>query len=101
MSQRLQFHPSPDRTTEPVGLDVPPRDNLDALNNCIAHAKRDGQCVVQPEPGVTYAAIYGKPDFDAISSKLVGKANAGFILNDAKNNRAWAPYTTFVTSIRD
>jgi hypothetical protein len=88
-------------TTKRAELDVPPRDNLNALNNCIAHAKRDGQSVVQPEPGVTYAAIYGKPDFDAITSKLVGKANAVFMLNDDKNDRAWAPYMPFVTSIRD
>jgi hypothetical protein len=88
-------------TTKRVELDVPPRDNLNALNNCIVHAKRDGQCVVQPEPGVTYAAIYDKPDFDAISSKLVGKANAMYMLNDNKNDRAWAPYMPFVTSIRD
>jgi hypothetical protein len=88
-------------TAKRVELDVPPRDNLNALNDCIAHAKRDGQCVVQPEPGVTYAAIYDKPDFDAIFSKLVGKANAVFTLNYAKNARAWAPYVPFVTSIRD
>jgi hypothetical protein len=88
-------------TTKRAELDVPPRDNLDALNNCIVHAKRDGQCVVQPEPGVIYAAIYGKPDPDAITSKLVGKANAVYMLNDAKNDRAWGPYMPFVTSIRD
>jgi Holliday junction resolvase len=88
-------------TTKRVELDVSPRDNLQALNDCIAHAQRDGQHVVQPEPGVTYAAIYGKPDFDAIFSKLVGKANAVFMLNEDKNDRAWAPYMPFVASIRD
>jgi hypothetical protein len=48
-----------------------------------------------------YAAIYGEPDFDAITSKLVGEANAIFILNSDKNDHAWAPYLPFVTSIRD
>jgi hypothetical protein len=90
-------------TTKRIELDVSPRDNLQALNDCIAHAQRDGQHVVQPEPGVTYAAIYTntKPDVDAISSKLVGEANAVFFLNDGKNDRAWAPYMPFVASIRD
>jgi len=87
--------------TKRVELDVPPRDNLEALNDCIAQAKRVGQHVVHPEPGVTYAAIYAKPDVDAISSKLVGKANAVFFLNEDKNDRAWAPYMPFVASIRD
>jgi hypothetical protein len=32
---------------------------------------------------------------------VVGRANAGFLLNDAKNNRAWALYMPFVLSIRD
>jgi hypothetical protein len=90
-------------TTKRIELDVPPRDNLQALNDCIAHARRDGQRVVQPEPGVTYAAIYTntKPDVDALCSKRVGKANAVFFLNDRKNDRAWPPYMPFVASIRD
>jgi hypothetical protein len=88
-------------TTKRVQLDVPPRDNLNALNNCIAHAKRDGQCVVQPEPGVTYAAIYDKPHFDAIFSKPVGATNAVYMLNGDKNDRAWGPFMPFVASIRD
>jgi len=83
-----------------VELDVAPRDNLQALNDCIAHAQRDGQCVIQPELGVTYAAICGKPDYHAILSKLVGRANAVFILNAEKNDHAWAPYMPFVASIR-
>lgn len=88
-------------TTKRIELDAPPRDNREALNDCITQAKRDGQHLVQPEPGVIYAAVYGKPDFDAISSKLVSKANAVFLLNDDKNDRAWAPYMPFVASIRD
>jgi hypothetical protein len=87
--------------TKRIELDVPPRDNLEGLNDCIAQAKREGQHIVQPEPGVTYAAIYAKPDVDAISSKLVGKANAVFFLNENKNDRAWTPYMPFVASIRD
>ena len=61
--------------TKRIELDVSPRDNLQALNDCIAHAQRDGQHVIQPEPGVTYAAICtnAKPDVGAITSKLVGE----------------------------
>jgi hypothetical protein len=90
-------------TTKRIELDVPPRDNLQALNDCIAHAQRDGQHVIQPEPGVTYAAIYNdaKLDVGAITSKLVGAANAIFFLNDQKNNRTWAPYQPFLASIRN
>src|SRR3954447_3763776 len=39
-------------------------DNLQALNDCIAHAQRHGQHVIQPEPGVTYAAIYNDAKLD-------------------------------------
>ncbi|HME20214.1 MAG TPA: hypothetical protein VKI44_02410 [Acetobacteraceae bacterium] len=87
--------------TKRVDLAVPERNHIDSLNDCIARANRDGQCVVQPEPGVTYVAIYGKPDLDAVLSKGVGDAPTVFILNSDKNEHAWAPYTPFVLSIRD
>jgi hypothetical protein len=88
-------------TTKRVELCVAERDNLEALNDCITHAKRDGQCVVRPEPGVSYAAIYGRPDYEAIFSKVIDRPFAVFILNSAKNDHAWAPYMPFIASIRD
>jgi hypothetical protein len=88
-------------TTKRIELDVPPRNNIEALNDCVARAKRHGQYVHQPEPGVTYLAVYGKPDYEAISSKGIGRANAVFFLNSSNNDHVWAPYIPFITTIRD
>jgi hypothetical protein len=88
-------------TTKRVEIDVPERDNLKALNDCIMRAEHDGQCVVHPEPGITYAAIYGTPSYDAIFSQMADETTAVFLLNSAKNDHAWAPYMPFIASIRD
>jgi hypothetical protein len=84
-----------------VALTAAPRDNVEALNTCIAEAKATGQSISRPGPGVTYAAIYGQLDCDAIFGKLGSRPSIGFMLNDAKNNHTWAPYTPFLLTIRD
>jgi len=84
-----------------VQLTAPERTNLDALNACIARAKASGQAIEQPEPGVTYVAIYGRPDYDAIFGSAASNAKLVFMLNGDKNDHAWAPYTPFLLTIRD
>lgn len=98
-------HAEPFRGTEGpvirVQLTAPERANLDALNTCISRAKSSGQAIEQPEPGVTYVAIYGRPDYEAIFGGVVSNSKLVFMLNGDKNNHAWAPYTPFLLTIRD
>jgi hypothetical protein len=82
-----------------VSLEVPERNHIGDLNACIASAGLEGQCVVKPEPGVTYAAIFGKADNDEIFSGLDGAIV--FMLNSDKNEHSWAPYQPFLLSIRE
>lgn len=82
-----------------VSLEVPERNYVDQLNACIARAQVEGQCVVKPEPGITYGAIAGKADHDAIFSGL--EAAIVFMLNSDKNEHSWAPYQPFLLSIRE
>jgi hypothetical protein len=88
--------------TKRLNLLVPERDNMKELNACITRAKQEGQCIVQPERGVTYVATYGQPDLDAIGKAIEGTAIADYyMLNMDKNDHEWAPYTPFILSIRD
>ena len=84
-----------------VAMTAAPRDNVEALNACIAAAKATGQSISRPEPGVIYAAIYGRPDYDAIFGNLGSTPGLGFMLNSDKNDHAWAPYMPFLLTIRD
>jgi hypothetical protein len=84
-----------------VALTAPPRDNIDALNACIGAAKVAGQAIARPEPGVTYAAMYGGSDYEEVFGELGSSPRIAFMLNADKNNHAWAPYTPFLLTIRD
>jgi hypothetical protein len=82
-----------------VSLEVPERNYVSDLNACITRAGVEGQCVIKPEPGITYAAIAGRADHDAIFSGLGGAIV--FMLNSDKNDHSWAPYQPFILSIRE
>ncbi|MBX3566323.1 MAG: hypothetical protein KF730_17320 [Sphingomonas sp.] len=82
-------------------LDIPERTNVDALNACIANAKAAGQAIANPEPGVTFVAIYDRANYDAIFSGPAANAKLVFMLNSDKNDHAWAPYTPFLLTIHD
>jgi hypothetical protein len=87
--------------TRRVSLSIPEADHVAELNRCIARAKRDAQCIVQPEPGVTYVAMYNNRDFEPIGKAIEGTAPTIFMLNGDKNDHAWPPYTPFLLSIRE
>ncbi|HLL30392.1 MAG TPA: hypothetical protein VK403_05290 [Allosphingosinicella sp.] len=83
-----------------VTVDVPERSNVAALNECIAQAKADGDCITQPERGVIYAAFYGKPNLDSFTAAIGPDPALVYMLNIDKNDHAWAPYVPFTMSIR-
>jgi hypothetical protein len=87
--------------TARVALTRPPRDNVGALNACIGEAKTCGEAVARPEPGITYVASYGRPDVAAIFPAGSNGPRMAFMLNSDKNDRAWAPYTPFLLTIRE
>jgi hypothetical protein len=87
--------------TRRVNLAVPERDHVSELNECITRAKLDGECIVHPEPGVTYVAVYGQSDFDVIGAEIKGSSLAVFMLNADKNDHTWPPYTPFILNIKN
>lgn len=88
--------------TKRKNLTVPERNNRDALNDCLAEAKRESIAVSRPEPGIYYIVVNGKkPDFPLILGDKVNERHAVYMLNGDKNDFAWAPYTPFILSICD
>lgn len=82
-------------------LTVAERTHVDALNRCIEEAQRNGTAIACPEPGLSYAAIYGgEPDYSEMLPSGGGRRMV-FMWNTAKNDGAWAPYTPFINTIRD
>lgn len=88
--------------TKRQAVTLPERTNVEALNECIAKAKRTGFAISRPEPGIVYAAIAGgRPDYAAIFETLAHERGVFWTLNGDKNDFAWAPYTPFILTIRD
>lgn len=97
----IGFRGKPGETKRQV-LTVAERTNVDALNECIIEARREGLAVSRPEPGVTYIVLNGKrPDYSEILRASMGERQVAFILNADKNAFAWAPYMPFILTIRD
>ncbi|MBX7502416.1 hypothetical protein K3181_13290 [Qipengyuania sp. YG27] len=88
--------------TKRQAVNLPERTNVEALNACIADAKRTGFAISRPEPGVAYAVIAGgQPDYAAIVGPFADERGAFWSLNGDKNDFAWAPYMPFILTIRD
>jgi hypothetical protein len=79
---------------------VQERSYTDEMNACIEQAEGSGLCVVSPECGLYYVAIYGSTiSLDEVFSKMdLGRPQV-FLLNTFKTERAWAPYQPFTLSI--
>jgi len=88
--------------TKRQAITLPERTNVEALNECIAEAKRTGFAISRPEPGIAYAVIAGgRPDYAAIFEPLAHERGVFWTLNGDKNDFAWAPYTPFILTIRE
>ncbi|MCU1500511.1 MAG: hypothetical protein JWM47_4464 [Acidimicrobiales bacterium] len=108
--EKLHSFLSTDKATDYRGLKgpagrfsppIPERSHTDAMNSCIASAKMHGQAIIEPEPGITYIAIYGSPDFSKMLPEINKRAKLLYFLNAEKNDHSWAPYSPFILSIRD
>lgn len=88
ITRRVEIHPKE-------------RNYRDAMNACIAEAARAGFACVQPEPGLAYFAIYGRPPNGSFEVLLGGGVWVYLMLNEQKIAGTWAPYEPFTLSIRD
>jgi hypothetical protein len=88
-------------TTVRTSVDIPERNNVDALNECITVAKEKGHAISSPEPGLSFVAIYGEVDMSDVLARVPGRPTLGFILNTTKNEHAWSPFVPFILTIRD
>ena len=83
-----------------VALSRPFQDCAPAMNICVTNAMKDGHCVLCPERGLTYIAM-----IDGAVSETLGALDPTFNLvshlNVDKTDKTWAPYTSFVNTIRD
>jgi hypothetical protein len=71
----------------------------DEMNACMDRAERDGVCIVNPEAGLYYAAIYEAPAAEAMFGDMTLEIPLVFPLNDYKSSRSWSPYYPFTLSI--
>jgi hypothetical protein len=88
-------------TVRRVAFSIPLRTNIDALNACIRSAKQEGQAIAHPESGLTFVAVYGRPDLEPVLTSIPKQPSLVFSLNGDKNDHAWSPYIPFILSIRD
>jgi hypothetical protein len=78
------------------------RTYVEQINECIVEARKAGYAVRQPERGLHYIVMtQDAPDIKQIMGSLALKAPWCFFLNQAKSDRAWAPYLPFMLSIED
>jgi hypothetical protein len=95
------YRGAPGETMRQV-VTLPERTNVEALNECIAEAKRTGFAISRPERGIAYAVIAGgRPDYSAIFEPFAHERWVFWTLNGDKNDFAWAPYTPFILTIRE
>lgn len=96
-----EFRGAPGETLRKA-IDVPERTYVDELNEAIALASEQGNCIVSPEPGLHYAIVYGGglPDFASIISSSE-PPTVGFSWNESKMGLTWAPYVPFLLTIRN
>lgn len=88
--------------TKRQAVTLPERTNVEALNKCVAEAKKTGFAISRPEPGIAYAVIAGgQPDYAAIFESGAHERCVFWTLNGDKNDFAWAPYTPFILTIRE
>jgi hypothetical protein len=83
--------------------EMPERDHVDQINECIVEALKNGYAIRQPERGLHYIVVtQKKPSLEqAMSSLVLEDTPWPFFLNTFKSNRAWAPYLPFVLTIED
>ncbi len=86
--------------TRRVAYSVPEYNHEAAMNNCIATAEREGFCIMQPEPGLTYVAVYTASPPLSWPISLTGRQVA-YMLNDDKKAGAWLYYKPFTNTIRE
>lgn len=75
---------------------------VEALNECMAAAIKDGAAWRSPEEGLYYVALAnGAIGFEDILAELKLTQPMVFLLNEAKTSKSWSPYVPFTLSIRD
>ena len=72
----------------------------DEFNECIEAAYERGYAVNAPEPGVRYLAIWGDVELADVFGEVDLDEPWLFSLNEAKRERAWAPYYPCTLLIR-
>jgi hypothetical protein len=107
-NQRLQRFLETDQAAEFRGfrevrrsaLTVPERHYINQFNSCIERAYQNGHCVIIPEDGLRYIAMYdSKKPVETLIGQDVGRLIT-FSLNGAKMAGDWMPYLPFTLSIR-
>lgn len=83
-----------------VKLSSPECNYISEMNHCIERAEKDGYCVISPERGLFYAAIYnGRVRTEKIFELMSFTEPYVFFLNAFKSNQVWTPYYPFTLSI--
>ena len=70
------------------------------FNQCIDESYERGYALKSPEPGVCYVATSGDVRLEDVFEQVNLAEPWLFSLNEAKRNRAWAPYYPFTLLIR-
>lgn len=83
-----------------VTMSSPFRDCVDTMNVCVENAMKEGHCMLCPERGLTYVAMIDGAVGETLGA-LSLKLHLFSHLNTDKTEKTWAPYTSFVNSIRD
>ena len=82
-----------------VAKPLPDLDYSDALNMALNTASEQGQCLVQPERGLTYAVYAAHKVYNRRWPEVLH--GMAFWLNSCRKERDWLSYRPFVLGIKD
>lgn len=83
-----------------VNHEAPEVNHVGEMNRCIEEAQAKGACVVSPETGLYYVAIYDdRVSLDDLFSQMNISRAFAFALNAAKSAQTWSPYVPFTLTI--
>ena len=75
---------------------------VDTINECITSAMESGFAWRSPEEGLHYLAIADdRTEISEVMKEMDLNQPLAFLLNEAKSNRVWSPYSPYTLSIRN
>ncbi len=85
-----------------VALPVAEVTHTRAMNQCIERAYEQGWATTNPETGLYYAAITDdNTKIESVFASMTLTQPHVYMLNTAKSNHEWAPYTPFTLTIKN